>query len=99
VDKKDRAGIEDRMTEVLFRLVLEYQAARNVLEQYGPPNWAKLLHDYRVLLKNHDSARRRVRASIGTLPANTSADAILATLAKVIDDIAPLYPSQVNQQL
>jgi len=95
-DKTDTADTTDRLIEALFRLVLEYRAAHNVLKEYGPKNWAKLLHDYRVLPKNRDDARSLIRASTGNLPANASADAILTTLEKAIDDIVPLYPSLVK---
>jgi hypothetical protein len=95
-DKTDTAGTTGRMIEAVSRLLLEYQAARYVLRTSGPPNWAKLLHDWRVSPNAQDDVQRRIHARIAALPPNPSTSEILTILVEAIDDTVPLYPSQTN---
>jgi len=95
-DKMGTQQSSEALIESLSRLILEYQAARSVLEEYGPKNWAALLRDYRTSPKNRETAFRVFGGVSEAVRRGDSPESILHLLAEVIENTVPLYPSQVT---
>jgi hypothetical protein len=85
------------MLQALQALHREYQAARVVLREQGPPNWAKLLSDFR----SDPSRKRKANLPFHELAALCQRDDatdtdILQALVEALRGIVPEYPSQAG---
>jgi len=94
----DTANNADRVLAALAKMVLEYQAARYVLEHASPrpADWATLLRDYRRLPANQQRVTHSLDAVRRVLLDTGLPDDKLHSLAEVMERIAPHYPSTAD---
>ena len=94
----DTANNADRVLAALAKMVLEYQAARYVLEHASPrpADWAIQLRDYRKLPTNQKRVTHSLDAVRAVLLDIGLPDEKLQSLAEVMEPIAPHYPSAAD---